>query len=466
VKRKIREVIKEDKEEKDSLFNEIKFKSQAAMEYLMTYGWAILIVSLAVGVLYSLGILNPETLKPQVCSLSAPFYCSDQYLDTNGFLTLTIAQGSGSNIRINKIACVDKSLLNQNGLPSNPSYWSNVGVSIPSGFQRQINNIICYSNNGNPYRGKIGYVFSGAIVINATTSTNINILSLGDISAQVKVLNALTVTSTSIYSTITSTTSVTSTLTSTSTSTLTTSTSTSTSISMTSTSISSSTSTTSTSSSTTSTSTSTSTSTISTTIPPTALDGHCVGGGLTAPPVSCQLTTTNPNDMIIVLAAADGGSGTPTISDSAGLSWNLQYSQLTSKCNDFWVFYALPGRALSSDTITVSRSSAIYMSILAIGITNGKIFDPNTSLPACAVTDGSSASITISTSNPQDFIVAMASTCHVAIPGWGGVTGLDYSDSGFAADAYKITSTTLNGYTISVSMGGGTGVCAFAVSST
>jgi hypothetical protein len=36
--KKIKE-IKEDEE--TSLFEEIKFKSQAAMEYLMTYGWAM-----------------------------------------------------------------------------------------------------------------------------------------------------------------------------------------------------------------------------------------------------------------------------------------------------------------------------------------------------------------------------------------------------------------------------------------
>ena len=64
VKRKIREAIKEDKEEKDSL-HEIKFKSQAAMEYLMTYGWAILIIALTLAVLYSLGIMNPKNFLPR-----------------------------------------------------------------------------------------------------------------------------------------------------------------------------------------------------------------------------------------------------------------------------------------------------------------------------------------------------------------------------------------------------------------
>jgi hypothetical protein len=35
------------------------------MEYLMTYGWAILIIALALGVLYSLGILNPKNFAPR-----------------------------------------------------------------------------------------------------------------------------------------------------------------------------------------------------------------------------------------------------------------------------------------------------------------------------------------------------------------------------------------------------------------
>jgi len=65
VKRKVKEVIKEKNEEKDSLFKEIKYKSQAAMEYLMTYGWAILIIALTLAVLYSLGIMNPKNFIPR-----------------------------------------------------------------------------------------------------------------------------------------------------------------------------------------------------------------------------------------------------------------------------------------------------------------------------------------------------------------------------------------------------------------
>jgi hypothetical protein len=65
MKNKVKNAIKESKEEKDSLFKEIKFKSQAAMEYLMTYGWAILIIALTLAVLYSLGIMNPKNFIPR-----------------------------------------------------------------------------------------------------------------------------------------------------------------------------------------------------------------------------------------------------------------------------------------------------------------------------------------------------------------------------------------------------------------
>lgn len=38
-------------------------KAQSAMEYLMTYGWAILIIAVVMGALYQLGIFNPGTLQ-------------------------------------------------------------------------------------------------------------------------------------------------------------------------------------------------------------------------------------------------------------------------------------------------------------------------------------------------------------------------------------------------------------------
>ena len=53
------------------------FKLQSAMEYLMTYGWAILIIAVVLGALFSLGIFNPAFLAPKVqpgsCQVERPY---------------------------------------------------------------------------------------------------------------------------------------------------------------------------------------------------------------------------------------------------------------------------------------------------------------------------------------------------------------------------------------------------------
>ena len=40
-------------------------KAQSAMEYLMTYGWAILIIAVVLGALFELGVFNPMTFAPK-----------------------------------------------------------------------------------------------------------------------------------------------------------------------------------------------------------------------------------------------------------------------------------------------------------------------------------------------------------------------------------------------------------------
>jgi len=40
-------------------------KAQSAMEYLMTYGWAILIISVVLAALFQLGVFNPMTFAPK-----------------------------------------------------------------------------------------------------------------------------------------------------------------------------------------------------------------------------------------------------------------------------------------------------------------------------------------------------------------------------------------------------------------
>jgi len=55
----------------------MKRKSQAAMEFLMTYGWAILVVLVAVGALAYFGVLSPDKFLPAKCTLQSGLACLD-----------------------------------------------------------------------------------------------------------------------------------------------------------------------------------------------------------------------------------------------------------------------------------------------------------------------------------------------------------------------------------------------------
>ena len=57
-------------------------KSQAAVEFLMTYGWAILVVVVAISTLTSFGILDPLVyFTESKCKIYGNFHCTDFKID-------------------------------------------------------------------------------------------------------------------------------------------------------------------------------------------------------------------------------------------------------------------------------------------------------------------------------------------------------------------------------------------------
>jgi hypothetical protein len=68
------------------------------MEYLMTYGWAILIIAVVLGALFSLGVFNGGGTLGTACIGSSGFLCTGlSYSHTSGNLIVTIGQSTGSN---------------------------------------------------------------------------------------------------------------------------------------------------------------------------------------------------------------------------------------------------------------------------------------------------------------------------------------------------------------------------------
>jgi len=56
-------------------------KAQAALEYLMTYGWVFMVIFFTLSSLAYFGFLSPGSMLPKKCDISPGFSCVDHVVD-------------------------------------------------------------------------------------------------------------------------------------------------------------------------------------------------------------------------------------------------------------------------------------------------------------------------------------------------------------------------------------------------
>ena len=69
-----------------------KRKGQGALEYLMTYGWALLIIVVVGAALFALGVFSPQTRE--ACTGFSYFTYQNHVLYINGTAAVTIVNGN------------------------------------------------------------------------------------------------------------------------------------------------------------------------------------------------------------------------------------------------------------------------------------------------------------------------------------------------------------------------------------
>ncbi len=84
-------------------------KAQAAMEFLMTYGWAILVVLVVIGALAYFGVLSPSTLLPEKCTFPVSVNCVDHSV-TNDYVSLVLLNGAGRDMKIRGLTATGEAL--------------------------------------------------------------------------------------------------------------------------------------------------------------------------------------------------------------------------------------------------------------------------------------------------------------------------------------------------------------------
>ena len=79
-------------------------KSQAALEFLTTYGWAFLVILIMIGTLAYFGILNPSKILPDRCNIGSEFECLDfQISGTANTFKMRLKNNVGEPIDVSSI---------------------------------------------------------------------------------------------------------------------------------------------------------------------------------------------------------------------------------------------------------------------------------------------------------------------------------------------------------------------------
>ncbi len=82
---------------------------QASMEFLMTYGWAILVVLAVLAAIIYFGVLNPTMLIPERCSFSAGMNCENYQVVSNQ-IVLVLQNSQGRDMLVSRVAASSDAL--------------------------------------------------------------------------------------------------------------------------------------------------------------------------------------------------------------------------------------------------------------------------------------------------------------------------------------------------------------------
>lgn len=138
-------------------------KSQAALEFIMTYGWAILVVLVAIGALAYFGVLNPDRFLPSKCTLQSGIACLD-HKATNTQLVLRVQNSLGYDVTVDGVKAQQCTALGSQGTLANGAAATYT--------------LTC-TNSGSKYNGQANITYTN-------TETNIQHTNQGQVTTKIE----------------------------------------------------------------------------------------------------------------------------------------------------------------------------------------------------------------------------------------------------------------------------------------
>ncbi len=152
--------------------------SQAALEFLMTYGWAVLVMVISVSVLAYFGVLNLDQFFPEKCSLPYGIICLDHRVES--YRVVIVLQ----NV-LGKAITIDKVLVSGN----NQQCFDNQSIALKNDEKAIFT--IAQCNNGAE-----GKKFEGAVNVTYTIENELTHIVAGILKS--KIVGGLSVSSQNI----------------------------------------------------------------------------------------------------------------------------------------------------------------------------------------------------------------------------------------------------------------------------
>ncbi len=164
------------------------FRGQAAMEYLMTYGWAILVIVIVLAALLFLGVFSVGSNVPEECIMESGWQCKAKLNVTSAVLNMTLTNGRPNSITVNGTYCTDNLQLTYSQITG--AFQGQGGVRLDAGQTVALGfGSICYPDG-------TGTTAITSLTIGQKKQLRVFIKYIDDATSDIRVISTTTVTTT------------------------------------------------------------------------------------------------------------------------------------------------------------------------------------------------------------------------------------------------------------------------------
>lgn len=150
-----------------------KRKAQSAMEYLMTYGWAILIVIIVAAALYALGVFNPATWTGHSATGFGAMGVPTDWVYSGAEYNVTLRNGLGETVTIYNVTaksgtsyCTPTTSLSPAptiGAGGTMAFDFNACPSLTTGSSYSVGVTVTYKTQSGTYNQTVSGTTSGSV---------------------------------------------------------------------------------------------------------------------------------------------------------------------------------------------------------------------------------------------------------------------------------------------------------------